>query len=384
MLNSNQKKQAQFKAGLFIIASLSLLIFTILWLRYFAITPDFHIIARFENPGPLSKGVIAYYKGIDIGKVGEVCHAPDFKKTDVHIKIFKKGMKIPCRSRAEIKMEGITGQKYIDIIPIQDNTSNILSEGDVIYGKSPFNLSDIQQFLSDNFKATDIKEMKERALSTLKVTEETMVHLNELMSTNKQDLHLLIQSSANTFRFFQKTSENIEEITSEKEFKTGVVDTFSGIGKLSNKTGDLIEKCSECPNFKEELTLTAKSLNSLFHSADKLVNDLDKNTNDLYRDIKRTRLIENVSCAFAKAGITLDEASDILDELEKNGLEKDVKTLIISTLRNSNTAAKSVNCMSNGISELFSKRFLLLRLLFGKPGGYFEKCKKQNNKCSFK
>ena len=114
MAAKHDKQSAEFKSGLFIIISLALLIFSILWLRYFAITPDKHIVARFRDPGPVERGMPVYYQGVNVGKVPKIEFSKNFKYTYVYLDIYKK-LELPANITAMVKTEGLAGQKYVNI-----------------------------------------------------------------------------------------------------------------------------------------------------------------------------------------------------------------------------------------------------------------------------
>src|SRR3989339_2180054 len=103
MPRESEKKGAEFKAGIFIIVILALLIFSVLWLRYFAIRPQMTIIAKFVNPGPITTGLPAYYKGLNIGSIRKLAFTEDYKYSLLHIEIYQKNFKIPKNVSAVIK-----------------------------------------------------------------------------------------------------------------------------------------------------------------------------------------------------------------------------------------------------------------------------------------
>ena len=62
---------AEFNAGIFIIITIIMFIFVILWLRYFAVRPYMTVIASFRKTGPITTGTQVYYKGVNVGRVGK-------------------------------------------------------------------------------------------------------------------------------------------------------------------------------------------------------------------------------------------------------------------------------------------------------------------------
>jgi len=140
MQKKSENGKDLFKAGLFVIFCMSLIIFSIFWLRFFSFTTEKTIIAKFAECGPISKGTPVFYHGVNIGKVKDVTFSKDFKDTLVEIAIYKKNMDLPKNVSTQIKIEGLTGQKYLDIIYPDKPSGQILADNDVITG----NLSDMQ------------------------------------------------------------------------------------------------------------------------------------------------------------------------------------------------------------------------------------------------
>jgi ABC-type transporter Mla subunit MlaD len=410
----SSKNFSKFKAGIFIIFTLSLLIFSILWLRYFSITPKMKITAQFINPGPITDGFQVFYRGVNIGKVSKVEYSDDFKKTLVKIEIYRGDLNIPANAFAEVKMEGIAGQKYIDIIYPKKPSRYVLQDGSVIRGKSQFGLEELGYFFEEAIESGRLDRIFSNFEETLKNTneltlklKETSDVLNQMINNNKNDVETLLNEGAKAARDFSDVSGGIKNIITDKKFikdirgsaeninkttiginrfigdaelQKSIKDTFGSLGRITDRADKTLGVIDSSTDLRTDTAQAVSNLGSLFNSTDKLVQHWDYYSSELYKDVKRSNLIENVSCAFAQAGITLDEANKILNELEAEGIDEDVRKLIISTLQNTNQAAMRVDCVGKGVSDMLNQRFLLLRLLFGNPGSKLEECEKHSRK----
>lgn len=371
MKNSSQQKQYKFKAGIFVIASLTLLIFCVLWIRHFALAPKMKITAVFQNPGPMQKGVQAYFKGINIGSVTDLDYSKDFQNSLIHITIYNKDVDIPDNSYARIKMEGITGQKYVDIIPKKIPSKTMLSDNQQIQGVSGVGFSQITDFLVDEIKSGRMESIMANSDELLKNTNlvgRKIIQYSNRSNISEQDIDDIIINSSKFVKNLQNMTDDISS-----EFGANIDETSNNMAIISTKLKDFL---SGSPT-GAAAGIDQASINELITDSDTLVKNWNCITCDLYKDIKKAQLIENISYAFCKMGLTFDEADKLLTSLECDGIDKNMKQLIMETLYNTNKTAKKISCMSDGVSDMLNKRFILLRLMFGKPGINLQKCKQK-------
>lgn len=326
----NEKNKAKYSAGLFIIFSIAILLFCIVWLRYFAIFPDMIIIAKFRNPGPLSVGVQTYYKGICIGKVKKLEYTKNLNHTLVYIDIYIKNLKMPNNSIAEIQVEGITGQKYVDIVPQGVPSATLIKNNDMIVGKSIFGITDFQYYLQEQVTSGRI----ERILSDIEGTLERS----------------------------QKLAENLEVITDifvdqEQDLKNILTDGSKTAQNMSS-ISENVKKFSDKEHLWEDLETSITNITST-----------SENLNKISSDLNDEQVIQNLSSAIKEADLTMCEINYLIAELKKAGVNQDQ---IASIIKNTEKTVKNTSCMSYGMNKMLSERFLLLKLLFGKPGKHFK------------
>lgn len=320
-----------FKAGLFIIFTLALLLFSVLWLRYFSLTPDKIIIAKFADSGPISKGIPVYYHGVNIGKIDGTEFSKDFKYTLVHILIYKKNMDLPKNVYAEIRTTGLTGQTYLEIIYPNNPSSEILKNGDTIEGRlSAIQL--VQKTISVAIKngtiENTIKEVHDTTVNTSDASKkmtQVLILLDEIMVSNRDDFRTLVKKSALSANNVQITSDSIKKLSTSTELQQNIRSTISNMSKSSQKM-------------------------------DKITTDVDKITGDpkLRHDILKTS----------------SNAGDFSERLNKG----DLNCLITKTLLDTDKTVNRYDCIGESFSQMMTERFLLMRLMFGKPGKSFKKC----------
>jgi hypothetical protein len=340
-------KRAEFQSGLFIIITLALLIFSVLWLRYFALMPDKKITVRFNDPGPIETGTTVYYRGVNIGKVPKIELSEDYKYTLVHIDIYKKNLCIPSNSIAKIRSAGMTGQRYINIMPPEESSGKFIASGDVLEGKDAFDFNNFNDFIEDQIEsgkfdkmASDFRQMLANTSKMSIAIEKLSTAGLELVNGNKKELNGLIKETSRAAKDMQGVLASVNEIVNDPEIKVSAKETIKGMNVLVNST--------------------------------------QKNTDNVFQQIGQSELIPNMSCAFKKTGNALDGVDNIISEL--GGKEGD-RNLIKETLENTNLAARRVDCFSKNMGETMNQRFLLFKLMFGRPGASFEECVNMGQTC---
>lgn len=327
-----------FKAGLFILFTLSLLIFSILWLRFFSLASDKTITAKFLECGPISKGVPVFYHGVNIGKIDKVDFSDDYKYTLIKILIFRKKMALPKNVYAVIKTEGLTGQKFVEILYPENPSKEILANGDVIEGK----LSDFyeitkavsQAVKNGQLKSTfgGFKNTAQNASGASKKMIELIALLEEIVNSNRGDVKKLIREAALSANNFHVTSASLKNLSTSPELQQDIKYSVSYIPKNSAK------------------------LDNIAANINKITVDIDKVTGN-------PEFQEGLLKAAVGTG-------NIADRLDKG----DLNCLIKRTLEDTDKTINRYDCIGESFSEMMSERFLLTRLMFGRPGQSFQKC----------
>ncbi|OGI00539.1 MAG: hypothetical protein A2Y25_00020 [Candidatus Melainabacteria bacterium GWF2_37_15] len=310
MAPKHDKQSAEFKSGLFIIISLALLIFSIMWLRYFAITPDKKIIARFRDPGPVERGMPVYYQGVNVGKVPKIGFSKNFKYTYVYLDIYKK-LELPANITAMVKTEGLAGQKYVNISYPEQPVDDMLANGDFIKGETPFGLSDIQELIKKEIESGRLEKM-------FKDIESTLANAN--VATAK------IGNTSDRFNsLLTRYDSDINDIVK------GTSGAVAQLNQSALKVNDIVES----PEIKETLA-----------SINRITQATEAGTANVFHDIEQTSLIPNVNATVYKTYSTLEEA-----EL---------------TMQKAGQAACRYDAIGKSISNILGQRFLLFKLMFGK------------------
>lgn len=323
MLRRLKPGSAEFKAGVFIIISLALLVFSILWLRYFAISPEKQIIARFKDPGPVEAGIPVYYQGVNVGRVPKVGFSDDFVYTYVYIDIYNKELKLPSNITARVKIEGIAGQKYVCLSYPEKPVGELLASGDIIEGESPFGLDDIQDFFKQEFESgrfqRAMKDFQASLANADKATaeiERTSRNINTLMFKYDREIQGIIRDTSGVTAGVNETIANVNRVVESPEFQLGVKETIM--------------------------------------NANSLLQNTNANTQRVFSQIQQNNVIPNFNTTLCKTYATLEEAE--------------------KAMQNTSQVACTFDCVGKKASQMLSQRFLLFKLMFGRPGEPLEEC----------
>jgi len=368
MPKAMEKRKAELRAGLFIIISLFLLIFSVLWLRYFAIKPYMTVIAKFKDPGPIAKGLQVYYQGVNIGKVYNIDFSKDYKYTLVHISIYRKNLRLPANVVARIDSQGITGQKFVNIKYPDNPVSELLCNGCSITGEIPFGLSDLQEMLGKQIKNGRLQKMVENFEKSFEIQVQLSQDMQKLADTattlieeNKAKVSALINEGAKTATNLNKIFLNINEIIGDPETKRSIKSTVKSAGYAATGLCGILQS-DGFSNSMSDISRITKNIREI--TEDEEIKEGLSNTFKLIEETRQTLsgvrssgIMNKISGACAPSA-----GANIID-------------LAVETMQNTNQAAKSVNCLSQGMCDILDKRFVLLRLMFGKPGSSLEICK---------
>ena len=329
MLRNLKKGNAELKSGIFIMVTLGLLIFSILWLRYFAILPDKKIIVRFKNPGPIDSGLPVYFQGINVGKIKKVGFSPDYRCTYVYIDIYMKKLQLPANMKAKVKVEGIAGQKYVSLMYPENPSGELLADGSMIEGETPLGLDDIKEFFRreiDNGRLPRLFNNMEAAIVNANAATaeigKTSQRLNMLMAKYDSDIDNIVSSTSGTISGLNKTIKDVNQVVASAEIQDGLRDTVKNINKLVETT--------------------------------------NTRTENVFNQIDQASLIPNINATVYKTYTTLNETQ--------------------SAIQTARQTALTYDCVGKNINDVLNQRFLLFKLMFGRVGKPLEKCETVGSK----
>lgn len=349
----------ELKVGLFIIGSIFILIFVILWLHKFDMSSYIYIDARFKDTGALSIGSSVLYRGVKAGIVDNIVISPDEEYALVKIRITNKDINVYEGSTASVIDKGFTGTKVLSINPPKTlKGKRKLVNGDVIEGLNAFNIEQIQKLLTELAEEGKIDDM-----------------IN--------DTHDLVRTSKNLTtkmgKLIDKTNEYMTDENEEKfnEFVQKTTRMASALDRTSNKLDKILDNKKLGKDLTESIASTGeamKELKNVVEKSDKIVNNIDKTINNIDETVNKFDDTINNDELHGSLKNSLSKVSDVMGDIRNITGDKGLQENLKETIKNSNNSISRLNCFSTELSNTLSKRFLIPRMLLGRPGKNLTKC----------
>lgn len=352
----------EVKVGIFLLFSIAVLVFSIMWLNNFEMGNNMHIYARFKDVGPLGEGTRVIYRGVDVGRVSDIDLSSDNQYAMVDISVTNKKIKFPKYSTASVIDKGFTGTKVLVINPPEKFCPNeLLKSNDVIEGKKSFTFEELQNLLAKKSEGGVIESIIDNTDLLIKNSNKLTAHLDKVFvmmddftdKKNRIKLNTLVDNIIVLSQNMNETSKTLNGLLKDKtiagDFKSTMASAqtaFVSLNSVTNKTSSLFDKSKE----------TMNNIDSVLQNTDKTLN----NPKGSLRD-------------------SLEKMSDVLTDIKSitgdNKLKEDLKGVI----QNTDKTLNNLGCFSTELSSSLSKGFLIQRMLFGNPWKNMGKCKGVTN-----
>ena len=242
----NRKRERAFPVGIFILMGLFLLVGGILWIRNITQKPVYTFDVAYVNPSRVQNGLPVYFRGVQVGRVDGMDLTEDQQFSLVTIAITRKDLKLPRDAEIKIQLEGITGQRYVNIrtedsSPDKDEMAYI-QDGDVIPGKEDVTLEKLQEQLAriaDNRTLEKILTKTDQTLSELTIASK---QLNNFIAVNQAEAAASIRQFNRTTIAIEGAANNFSGVSTETQLAVrnfnrqmeGADDAFAALSNAGN------------------------------------------------------------------------------------------------------------------------------------------------------
>ena len=250
-----REKKRERLAGLFVLIGLLLLGVLIVEFGRFGdrFRGHYPLYVEFPDTAGIIKNSEVRLRG---AKIGRVATRPELtitqKASTVRMEMrIRNDVQVPLDSIFEISSTGLLGDKFIEIIPPDQETGNYYQDGDSIAGRGAGGFDSLKSDAEDIARDTSqlIKEAKvtfqkiDKALESLQRIGDgmnvTMSKINEEL-LSQQNLDQLTKTIAN----FESSSDNIKTLSAElKPTISEARETFASMKKTSQSVHDLVAIC---------------------------------------------------------------------------------------------------------------------------------------------
>ncbi len=329
-MEKKKKYSSALKVGILTLSAISILIFTVLWVKGRSLSGGERIDIAFKDVNGMRAGSAVQMMGLRIGQVEDI--TPVIQGKDSYVKlrfvVTEKGVKIPYASTISIQQSGIIGEQFLEVTPpkietiyAQTNSAQtniqkdqniymILSEGESEIGK----VVDAEVVKNSQLPYEIRQKMKTK--NVLKVS--YYVDLAGL-ALNSEMLEMKIKNNKITFNL----SDGEIPFTPKKDLKYTVIEPI----RLS-----------------EFMDLGFRATHAMLETNDKINEIL---SDEFIGDIKNS--VENIRQLTQSANTTLDKASLLIDSS---------KTDINALLDESKDLIKSLTKLSDNLNDIVSDETL--------------------------
>ena len=137
-MDKKGKYTSSLKVGILTLTAISILIFTVLWVKGRSLSGGERIDLAFKDVNGMRAGSAVQMMGLRIGQVEEI--TPVIQGKDSYVKlrfvVTEKGVKIPYASTISIQQSGIIGEQFLEVTP---------PKTEFIYGEINKSTTDIQK-----------------------------------------------------------------------------------------------------------------------------------------------------------------------------------------------------------------------------------------------
>lgn len=261
------KKKERIKKSLLI-----LIIFLIL-IGVYIYNTTYYVIVRFDQLGPLTKNMSAYYNGFKVGKIVRIEADKDFKHTLVKVNLFNKDINLPQNSTVNVQ-KFPNGELYLQFIYPNSPVFRTIKRGDILEGIAPYNLEEFM--LGQNIAGvTDV--VSQQIIKTLNATEIANIEIkiffqnsSRLINENRKGINTSVNNTVVMTRNLAQAAENLNQTskklnnaldeTTLKDTTSNIRETTDNVSKATKDIDKIVKKIDDTIS---QANAAAGNLNSI-------------------------------------------------------------------------------------------------------------------------
>lgn len=337
-----QTNPVAISVGFFILTGVLTLVFGVFWLKAITTRPAYTFNVAYNAPDHLDPGAQVYYRGVEVGRVMKVRLSDDYRYTLVTIGIRDSGLKLSRDVQVKIRLEGLTGERYVDIsTPDPDvYTASAIHNGDTIIGTEGVGWEAIQKELNEIVQKRTIEKTLLSAQHAIHNLELASASVNDLVQTSKPEV---VASLKNIWDASSHINTAVDHVA--PRFENTLDDVSSGISHLDQKTENLDTAITSVKQAADQMNQTMGTINDQLES-----------TQVISKVAATSQKISNGVGVINRA-IGAPKSDAVADGTQNNPVTEN--------------NARAFGCTLGHINYILKQRFLLFRLMFGKPGGQY-------------
>lgn len=378
-MNKNGKYSSAIKVGFLTLLSISILIFTILWIKGRSLSQGERIEVAFQDINGMRAGSGVQMMGLRIGQVEDIIPIMNGKDSFVKLRfvVTEKGVKIPYASTISIQQTGIIGEQFLEVTPpktkiiyteANGNFAKIeknqdiymkLSKGEAVVAKLQdyeiVNRSQLPQSLRQKFKSKNVLKLAYYVDLPGLVLDNELLKVSlkgnklyfslidgEIPTTPKEGLKYTVMEPMRLSDFMDlqfraakslsATNDRVAEILSD-EFIGSIKDSVDNIQVLTKNANTTLEKV-------EILIDSSKNdINRLTNQSEELISSLTKLSNHVDTLVSD----ENLKNDLMNSVRSIGKMSDNINKLLEDEQTKEIIANVDTTMKNVNEISAYIN-----------------------------------------
>ncbi len=329
-MNKKKKYSSALKVGLLTLTAISILIFTVLWVKGRSLSGGERIDIAFKDVNGMRAGSAVQMMGLRIGQVEEI--TPVIQGKDSYVKlrfvITEKGVKVPHASTISIQQSGIIGEQFLEVTPPKNET---------IYNETTKSTTMIQK------DQPIFMELSEGVIEIGKIIEAEVVKKSQIpfelrQKINTNNVLKLVYTINRPGLILDKNSLGMK-------IQNGKINFYLLDGEiLQTPKKDLKYTVIEPMRLSDFMDLGFRATHAMLETNDKITEIL---SDEFIGGIKTS--VQNISLLTQSANTTLDKAALLIDSS---------KTELEELTAQSQDLIKSLNTLSCSLNKLISDETL--------------------------
>ena len=318
------KISSAFKVGILTIISLTILLFTILWIKGRSFSSAERIEVQFKDVNGMRPGSGVQMMGLRVGQVEEITPVVDGESSYVKMKfvITEPGIEIPKASTLSIQQSGLIGEQFLEITPPKLRSVYI-----PVYDKDLIpNDANVEIKLDDKYY--DVGKVKKSQIMTSKLVPLELSEFVKTQYANKIDYVVNLPG----LRLPHFMTGKIVTVNGEKKLRVSPMDN-SALPYPNQTSPYTIIEPMRIADFMDLQYQAAESLTEMSRMVNDLMND------KMVAEIRQS--VSNFKDLTAQATTTLAKTEKLIDT-SRNDIDA-VLWMMSDVSNNFNRLATNVN-----------------------------------------
>ena len=307
----NRKREKAFPVGLFILMTLGLLIGGVVWLRGAAMNPAYRFYVAYKDPDRITEGAPVYFRGVQVGRVSEVKLHPSMEYTYVHVGIQDPSVVMPRNARIFVRVEGITGQRFLDI---EEGRGRVPSEAfirpnEVVRGTENVTWDRIQEQIARIAEERTLEKILVSTERTMSQLEGTSKDLRKLAARADVFFDNVDPAARRALNQFADASSEVQRAATQAQHSlpriAGAAESFGGFFGEGGGSTSFNESFRELASAAHQFNTNTAGANDAFAAVRQAADRFGSTFETINTQLIGSNLIPNLSTTTQQVGGSL-------------------------------------------------------------------------------